>query len=49
MDGPDRMVLNAKHIVLIEPVSPDSKVAPLIAESKKERAADRPVCRLVLI
>jgi hypothetical protein len=33
--GPDRMVMNARHIVLIEPVSPDSKVAQLIAEAKK--------------
>jgi len=33
--GPDKMILNRRHIMLIEPVSPDSKVAQLIAETKK--------------
>lgn len=33
--GPDRMILNAKSIVFVEPVGSDSKVAQLIAESKK--------------
>lgn len=33
--GPDRMILNQKAIVFIEPVGPGSKVAQLIAESKK--------------
>lgn len=33
--SPDHMILNAHHIVMIEPVSPDSKVAQLIAELKK--------------
>ncbi len=33
--APDRMVLNARHIVLIEPVSPNSKVAELISQVKK--------------
>jgi hypothetical protein len=33
--GPEFTVLNEKHIVMIEPVSPGSKVAQLIAESKK--------------
>ena len=32
--GPDRMILNASHIVFIEPVDKDSKVAKLISESK---------------
>lgn len=32
---PDRMIINEKAIVFIEPVGPDSKVAQLIAESKK--------------
>jgi hypothetical protein len=32
--APDRMYLNARHIILIEPVSPNSQVAQLIAESK---------------
>jgi len=34
--GPDHMVLNAKEIVLIEPVGESSKVAQLIAESKTQ-------------
>jgi hypothetical protein len=34
--GPDRMFLNARHIIFIEPVSPNSKVAQLIAEDKKK-------------
>lgn len=33
--APDRTVLNATHIVLVEPVSPNSKVAQLIAQAKK--------------
>ena len=33
--GPDRMYLNDKAIVLVEPVGPDSMVAKLIANSKK--------------
>jgi hypothetical protein len=32
--GPDRMYINAKHIVLIEPVSPESRIATLIKEAK---------------
>jgi hypothetical protein len=32
--APEFMVLNANHILLIEPVSPTSKVADLIAELK---------------
>ena len=32
--GPDRMFLNAHHIILIEPVGANSKVAQLIAEDK---------------
>lgn len=32
--GPDFMRLNARHIVLIEPVSPGSRVAQLIKEAK---------------
>ncbi|MEN6475245.1 MAG: hypothetical protein ABFD81_14620 [Syntrophaceae bacterium] len=34
--GPDHMYINAEHIVLIEPVSADSKVAQLIKESKAQ-------------
>ena len=32
---PDHMVINIQHVLLIEPVSPDSKVASLIAELSK--------------
>jgi len=32
--GPDRMFLNAHHIILIEPVGPNSKIAQLITEDK---------------
>jgi len=32
--GPDRMILNAKNIVFLEPVGLDSRVAKLIEESK---------------
>jgi hypothetical protein len=32
--APDRMYLNARHIVLIEPVNPNSQVAKLIAQEK---------------
>ncbi len=32
--GPDRMFLNARHIIMIEPVGVNSKVAQLIAEDK---------------
>jgi hypothetical protein len=35
--APDRMILNARHIVLIEPVGTDSKVAQLIAEQKRQQ------------
>jgi hypothetical protein len=34
--APDRMVINARHIILVEPVSPNSKVAQLIADSKTQ-------------
>jgi hypothetical protein len=33
--GPDRMIISQKAIVFIEPVGADSKVAQLIAASKK--------------
>ena len=35
--GPDRMILNARHILLIEPVGPKSKVAQLIEEDKNKK------------
>ena len=34
--APDRMILNAEHIIFIETVNPDSAVAKLIAEFKKK-------------
>jgi hypothetical protein len=34
--APDRMYLNARHIVMVEPVSPNSKVAQLIAETNQK-------------
>lgn len=36
-NAPDRMVLNARHIVAIEPVSPTSTVVKLIAELKSKQ------------
>src|ERR1700683_1968970 len=33
--GPDRMVINEKSIVFVEPVGPDSKVDQLIKASKR--------------
>jgi hypothetical protein len=33
--GPDRMIINTRHLVLVEPVAENSKVAQLIAETKK--------------
>jgi len=33
--APNRMVLNASHILLVEPVARDSRVAQLIAEAKR--------------
>jgi hypothetical protein len=37
--GPDRMYLNPSHVVMIEPVAPDSKVAQLIKEEKERATA----------
>ncbi len=34
--GPDRMYVNPGHILLVEPVRPDSQVAKLIAEAKSK-------------
>jgi hypothetical protein len=39
---PDFMRLNAQHIVVIEPVAPDSRVAQLIREAKAPRPAEPP-------
>lgn len=33
--GPDRMILNASHILLVEPVGRNSKVAELIAQQQR--------------
>lgn len=35
--APDQMYINSKHIVLIEPVTPHSKVAELITEAKTQK------------
>ncbi len=35
--APERMILNASHILLVEPVTPDSTVAKLIDELKKQK------------
>lgn len=35
--GPDRMFLNARHVVLIEPVGTSSKVAQLIEADKQAK------------
>jgi hypothetical protein len=40
--SPDFMRINARHIVLIEPVAPDSLVARLIREAQAGPAAARP-------
>jgi hypothetical protein len=34
--SPDRMILNSKMIVLVEPVNPNSRVAQLITEAKNQ-------------
>lgn len=36
--GPNYMILNARSILLVEPVGADSKVAQLIAEAQKQGA-----------
>lgn len=41
--GPDFMRINNRHVVLIEPVAPDSLVARLIREAKAAPAAAGPV------
>lgn len=35
LHGPDRMIINEKSIVFVEPVGADSKVAQLISEAKR--------------
>ena len=35
--APERMILNASHILLVEPVTPDSTVAKLIDELKNQK------------
>ncbi|MCL4501818.1 MAG: hypothetical protein M1438_08160 [Deltaproteobacteria bacterium] len=37
--GPDFMKINTRHLVLIEPVAPNSRVARLIQEAKADPAA----------
>ncbi len=36
--GPDRMIVNREHVLLIEPVKADSQVAKLIEEQSKKAA-----------
>ena len=40
--APDFMRINARHIIFIEPVAPDSRVAQLIREAKAHPAGDSP-------
>jgi hypothetical protein len=40
--APDFMRINTRHILLIEPVAPDSRVALLIREAKNPPAAAPP-------
>jgi hypothetical protein len=40
--GPTSMRVNSKHIVVIEPVSAESKVAKLITEAKAKKDDDKP-------
>jgi hypothetical protein len=35
--GPDRMIINRRHVMLIEPVAEGSQVAKLIAEQNKQK------------
>jgi hypothetical protein len=37
--GPDRMYVERKHIVVIEPVSPNSRVSKLIQEAKTQKSS----------
>ncbi len=39
--GPDTMVINAEHIVLVEPVTNGSKIAALIAEQKQKESTEK--------
>src|SRR5262245_54158017 len=38
MHGPDHMIINAQHILFIEPVRPDSQLGKLIEEARKRQA-----------
>jgi hypothetical protein len=40
--GPDSMYLTSSHVVMIEPVSPTSRVAELIKELKAKEPATQP-------
>ena len=39
MHGPDRMIINAQHILFIEPVRPDSQLGKAIEDAKKAQAS----------
>ena len=40
--GPDMMYINSRHIVAMEPVSPNSRVAQLIKEAKAQKGGGTP-------
>ena len=40
--APDRMYVNTRHVIMIEPVTADSKVAQLIKEEKERPAPAEP-------
>jgi hypothetical protein len=39
---PDQMYINSKHIVMVEAVGPDSKVAELIKAAQTKKAGEQP-------
>ena len=39
LHGPDAMYINTRHIVIVESITPDSKVAQLIREAKAQKPA----------
>ena len=43
LHGPDHMIINAQHILFIEPVRPDSQLGKLMEEARKQAAPLSPV------
>ena len=39
MHGPDKMYITRQHVVMIEPVLPDSRIAKLIEQQKEQSKA----------